>query len=270
MCGRWRGRWGSAGSVSTGGLSSAREAAQTFTSALSSDDQVGSRGLRPCLYELEYYANDGLVQCLRQRLGALLAPQQARELLHAAKATRYVDVRQFWDGEEMVAVEVAESPMLRELSELAEELLGPWAPEHVGWWILSGEAPIIAPIRALGRDQTWPTLTLVVSAWVPADALAEYYNEIQRQPEFQEWFRIAPTTSRRRLELFQFVAKDCKFEPLPIARVARRRPLPSRRKPLPARRTPRHFKPRVPWRELNRGKCATTSSPSKCQSGRGR
>jgi hypothetical protein len=101
------------------------------------------------LYELEYYANDGLVQCLRQRLGAPLAPQQARELLHAAKATRYVDVRQFWDGEEMVAVEVAESPMLRELSELAEELLGPWAPEHVGWWILSGEAPIIAPIRAL-------------------------------------------------------------------------------------------------------------------------
>jgi hypothetical protein len=39
------------------------------------------------------------------------------------------------------------------------------------------------------------------------------------------------------------VAKDCKFEPLPIARVARRRP-------LPAQRTPRHFKPRVPWREL--------------------
>jgi hypothetical protein len=66
---------GSARSVSTGGLSYTRGATQTFTSALSSDVLVQARAEAAAPYLLEYYANDGLVQDLRRRLGAPLPPQ---------------------------------------------------------------------------------------------------------------------------------------------------------------------------------------------------
>lgn len=50
--------------------------------------------------------------------------------------------RLFWDGLEVFGVDVEEGSLLWKLYDMVDQLPpGPWRPERVAWWLLTGDPP---------------------------------------------------------------------------------------------------------------------------------
>jgi hypothetical protein len=168
---------------------------------------------------------------LRKRLGAPLSVEEARALIRAPSGAKTpLEVRGFWDGEEVIRVDVRREPLLRELLDIAEELSGPWLPMDMAWWILTGHPPRIEAMQAESNsDKAWPVLTLRVPLWVPAAEVGRYYTDVRRLPLVESRYNFSRNPSPRRLAVFRFVAEHSDFHVIPI---------------------PNRLRPRLPWRKL--------------------
>ena len=208
-------------------------AASSYVPTSRTGDPVHERARAAAPYLLKRLEASSAVEGLRGRLNAPLSREVARKLVRAPESARgSVSSRRyarlFWDGLETFGVDVEEGSMLWELCDTADRLpSGPWRPERLAWWLLTGDEPEVQPLQADIRFGAWPTVTLTVPAWATVETVGEFHRETKHYA----WASVAgladfrgeaesragsgdgfaPTTSPRRLAVFKFVAERGEF-----------------------------------------------------------
>jgi hypothetical protein len=123
------------------------------------------------------------------------------------KAPSLPEPMEICDGTKSVLIQPWSHSVLGELRILVSKLVEryPWEPTLAAWFVLTGEPPWVPPLTATasGPDQVknYGTITIRAAHWLPVEAIGELYSDLKSR------MGPSPTTSKRRLALFRFVAQ---------------------------------------------------------------
>jgi hypothetical protein len=125
----------------------------------------------------------------------------------AHEAPRPPEPMEVWNGTESKLVSPWPLSVLGQLQKTASKLAEryPWEMPAAAWFVLTGEPPWVPPLTATssGPDlaKNHGTISIRAAHWVPEETVRQLYLKMKAR------MKPTPTTSPRRLALFQFLTE---------------------------------------------------------------